>query len=79
MVASKLTSKGQITIPKSVRDRMGLKSGDKLEWITKGDKVSFRRASLKENPFLKLLGMAQGSFKSRAEINAWIADLRDSD
>ncbi len=27
-----LTSKGQLTIPKSIRDRMGLKPGDVLEF-----------------------------------------------
>ena len=29
---STLTSKGQLTIPKSIRDRMGLKAGDVLEF-----------------------------------------------
>ena len=29
---STLTSKGQLTIPKSIRDRMGLKAGDALEF-----------------------------------------------
>jgi antitoxin PrlF len=30
MAASTLTSKGQITIPRDVRDRLGLKEGDRV-------------------------------------------------
>jgi antitoxin PrlF len=30
-ITTTLTSKGQLTIPKSVRDRLGLKRGDKVE------------------------------------------------
>jgi AbrB family looped-hinge helix DNA binding protein len=33
MSASTLTTKGQITLPKSVRDRMGLRSGDRVEFV----------------------------------------------
>ena len=33
MVDATVTSKGQITIPKPVRDRMGLKPGDLVEFV----------------------------------------------
>lgn len=32
MPTSTLTSKGQVTIPKAIRDRLGLEEGDKLEF-----------------------------------------------
>jgi len=33
MAEAKLTSKGQVTIPKSVRERMGLRTGDRIEFV----------------------------------------------
>ncbi|MCA9832341.1 MAG: AbrB/MazE/SpoVT family DNA-binding domain-containing protein [Thermomicrobiales bacterium] len=36
MEIAKITSKGQVTIPKAVRDDLGLESGDKVLWIKSG-------------------------------------------
>jgi len=33
MSAATLTSKGQITLPKSVRERLGIDSGDRVEFV----------------------------------------------
>ena len=33
MALAKLTSKGQVTIPKAVRDSLGLHAGDKVEFV----------------------------------------------
>ena len=37
MVTATMTSKGQLTVPKEVRDRLGLKPGDKVELVLSGD------------------------------------------
>ncbi len=37
MVTSTLTTKGQITIPKSVRDSLHLHSGDRIAFVLHGD------------------------------------------
>jgi AbrB family looped-hinge helix DNA binding protein len=50
MSASKLTSKGQITIPKPVRDRLGLRPGDMVEFVECADGVRVRRRP-DGNPF----------------------------
>ena len=43
MHIAKLTNKGQITIPKTVRQSLGLHPGDKLEFIiNKNDEVLFK-------------------------------------
>jgi antitoxin PrlF len=37
MSEAKMTSKGQITVPKDVRLRLGLKPGDRVRFIVEGD------------------------------------------
>jgi antitoxin PrlF len=50
-VRAKLTSKGQLTVPKDVRERLSLKSGDRVVFEFEGDSVRLRverRRSLEE-------------------------------
>lgn len=50
--AAKLTSKGQVTVPKVVRDALGLENGDEVVFRVEGD-----RAILARTPdFLSLAG-----------------------
>lgn len=58
-----LTVKGQVTIPKRVRDKLGLKPGDEVAFGVAGDgEVTIRKAKGKPKPsrFEKLLGRADG-------------------
>jgi antitoxin PrlF len=36
MLDAKVTSKGQMTIPKAVRDRLGIRPGDEVEIVIEG-------------------------------------------
>lgn len=71
-----VTSKGQVTVPKAVRQRLGLKQGDRIEFVTENGRTIVRRARPAVNPFSKFVG-ALGTFKSSDEVNAWVRDLRD--
>ncbi len=42
MEPSSVTSKGQVTIPKSVRQRLGIRQGSKIEFSLVGDLVEMR-------------------------------------
>ena len=43
MADATITSKGQVTIPKPVRDRLGLKAGDQVEFVEENGLVRVRK------------------------------------
>lgn len=51
-VAAKLTSKGQVTVPKAVREALGLEAGDELVFRVEGDRAVVARTP----DFLSLAG-----------------------
>jgi AbrB family looped-hinge helix DNA binding protein len=57
----KLTVKGQVTIPKHVRDRLGIKAHSEIEFIEENDRVYIvRKKSRKINQkFRKYRGVAK--------------------
>ena len=74
-----VTSKGQITVPLAVRSRLGLKEGDRIEFINQDGRTTIRPVRGEENPFSSFAG-ALGAFAGGPqEINAWISELRDED
>ena len=46
MDISRVTSKGQITIPIEIRKKLNLKTGDKVVFIEDGDKIIFANSSM---------------------------------
>jgi antitoxin PrlF len=66
MDATSVTSKGQVTIPKELRQRLGIRQGSLIEFEWVGDHVEMRvKGSAKEVP-----GGGFGMLKSRrASIN----------
>jgi len=45
IAVSKITSKGQLTVPESVRRALKVGQGDRLEWNVEGEKVAVRKLS----------------------------------
>jgi antitoxin PrlF len=52
---SRLTSKGQVTIPKAVRDRLGLGPGDEIEFVETSGGFHIRKRP-QENSFERWIG-----------------------
>jgi antitoxin PrlF len=61
-MAVTVTSKGQVTIPKPVRDRLGIKPGSKIDFEIAEDGRAFLRPThkkrVKPSRFARMLGTA---------------------
>ena len=77
-VRATITSKGQVTIPQEVRQRLGLKQGDQVAFVVENGMTVIKPARGEENPFERYAG-ALGSFETKDEINAWLSELRDDE
>jgi antitoxin PrlF len=56
---STITSKGQTTVPKRIRDQLHLSEGSKIEWtIDENKNITVQIAPEALNPFLAFLGAA---------------------
>jgi antitoxin PrlF len=73
-----ITSKGQITIPQEVRQRLGLKQGDQVVFVTENGMTVMKPARGEANPFERYAGVL-GGFETKDEINAWLGELRDDE
>ncbi len=58
MSKTKVTSKGQVTIPKDVRERLGLRPGDEIEFVEENGDFRLRKRAVKP-PFEKWRGYAK--------------------
>ena len=61
MELAKVTTKGQVTIPISIRKRLGIKDGDKLLFVEKPDGVIIM------NPTMMALEKIGAAFEGEAE------------
>ena len=55
MLTAKLTSKGQITIPKKVREKLGVSSGEEIQFEENNSVFTIRKW-IKKSPFDQWVG-----------------------
>jgi AbrB family looped-hinge helix DNA binding protein len=58
-VSSKVTSKGQIVIPKKIREKYGIRASTSIRWIEKEEGILMVPDS--EDPIIAARGMLKGS------------------
>ena len=74
---AKITSKGQITIPLKVRQALGVKEGDRLNFEQNGHEMVVRPEK-RESRFAKYAGIGNpGIGKGRKAVIDFIREMRD--
>lgn len=76
--SSTISGKGQVTIPIEVRHRLGLREGDRVEFVFEQGRTFLRPAQAETNPFEAYIGVLP-AFSTRKEINAWIREIRSDE
>ncbi len=69
-----LTSKGQVTVPKAVRDALGLQQGDQLSWELEDGSVRVRAVAPLDLMYLQGVEANLAEWNSQADEEAF-ADL----
>ena len=74
---AKITSKGQITVPRAVRRALGVKEGDNLVFEENGDEMVVR-PDKRNSRFAKYMGIGNpGIGEGREAVIRAIRELRD--
>lgn len=74
-----ISSKGQVTVPQEIRQRLGLTAGDRIDFVIEGDCTVIRPSRSQEDPFEKYRGIL-GPFPGGEDgIKAWIDDMRSDE
>lgn len=74
---SRISSKGQITLPIQVRDRLGVGTGDQVEFFFDGERTVVKPVRTEANPFSKWVGIAGKApadfdpIASQREMRGW--------
>ena len=71
MDVATLTAKGQITVPKAVREALGLRQGDQLSWELEDGSVRVRAVTPLDLAFLHGLERGLSEWSSPADEQAF--------
>ena len=72
-MGNRVTSKGQVTIPKPVRDAMNIKPGDEVEFVPRNGQFVLQRR-VREGPFAKWRGHSK--WLAGKDVDELIEEMR---
>lgn len=72
MLTAKVGERRQVTIPKVLRDRYGLKQGTEVEFVDEGGRLVVRRGHAVREAVARL----RGTFKLDTSVDEFIEELR---
>ena len=79
---AKVMAKGQITLPKDIRDALGVQTGDRVTLIRKDDQVIMMNSAVYAMKMLQtaMEGEAEkAGLKSEEDVTTMIAAMRDEE
>jgi len=71
-MTSRIGERGQITIPKTLRDRLGLRKGMVVRFAEEENGLRVLKAQEGESPFRKYMGIHHGI----KDVDAYIEEMR---
>lgn len=71
METAKVTSKGQLTIPKRIRERLRVQGGDLVSFTVEDDVALIRKVSLESGDYLQSVAGTLGEWQDFADERAW--------
>ena len=70
----RISERGQITIPKALRDRFGMNHNVEVEITPADGGLLIRKRAVAEHPVDRVAGILDGSFDS--DVDAYIEEIR---
>jgi antitoxin PrlF len=71
METSRVTAKGQMTIPKRLRERCGIREGDTVMLEVVGDRIVLRKVAGPADDYLRGVEAGLGEWNSAEDEQAW--------
>jgi AbrB family looped-hinge helix DNA binding protein len=71
MDVARITSKGQMTIPKKIRDAAHLIAGDMVTLVVEGEQVTIRKLPQADDAYLKGVQATLEEWSSAEDEEAW--------